>query len=1100
RARAGGAAVLAGLAARATRERGTGCLLVVDQVEQLFTLCDDEWQRVEFVRALCQVAAPPAAPAAPAAPNGAGQAGVAPGLAVVLGVRADFYDRCLTIPELVPAMTNGAVAVGALSQDELREAIEIPARIGEVVFDEGVVEQIMTDFLGSRETGPAGSLPLLSQALRETWLNSNRRTLTLGDYRRAGGIDGSIATAARKLYSTLAPEAQEEAKRILLRLVRVRADGESPRVASRTEVIPAGNGPWTAALDALSDGRLVTVDEVSIQITHEALLREWPELREWIAQNRDWLQTRDRLLADAEYWDREGRDDSRLYRGHEFKVAWERLGETPAAELGGVGREFLDASHRQVMAERAAVEARRVRDLRTTRRLRRLVAALIALVVVAASLTVFALGQRDNALDQRAQAEQRLRDAVSSRVAVDAEQLRVTDPVLAAQLSLAAYRISPTAQARGALLSTSTTLPGGRILAHSQTVTGVCAVAGGGALATTSYDGTLRLWDTTDPGRPAEHSTTRPHPGFASSVACHPTAPVIATGGFGEAKLWDVGDPTRPREIGQFPASHDVVNAIVFAADGKTLVTAGPGEVRLWEVAGSGAPRPRAVMPGFAGYHGLAVSPDGQLLAFGDSQNNVEIWDISNRGAPRRLGTGSGHTALLADAQFRGNDSLVTTGSIDLTARIWDLRDPTRPVQTEALPFPQTVMAARWLPDGKNLVVAANNIIYVVDLATRSWVTTYADPVAISVIAVAADGRTMLAGDTDGTVRYWRVSDGAGTDTDSTPMARFTADGATLVVNQFGVPKLLEPSPAGAEVIATLGPGPAKDLDVAPDRAVVATVGGSPNADSVVLWDVGERGSPATLAAIPAGGPVAAAALGRGGVVAVGGEDGIVQLWDASARGAPVQLSQRARDGNQDVVELAFSPDGSCLGVQLSFGLLRLWDVRDPERPVVRDSVATSSSLTRFAFFPDSSAVAVTDGDRNARVWRLTENCSVTDELGALRAPTIVQALAVGPDDRTIATAGSDGVIGLWTPSPAGGYQQAATLSQGHSAGVATLAFSPDGQSLASTDWGGHHRVWELDPEHAAAAVCATAGTPLTEAEWRAFIAEFPPTSLPCAR
>lgn len=142
------------------------------------------------------------------------------------------------------------------------------------------------------------NLPLLSHALRASWLASDRHTLTFADYHQAGAIDGAIVNTAENSYAKLPPDAQDAARRALLRMVRVPANGEATRRRVHRDDLP--HSPTTTiAIESLSRARLISIDGDNLEVIHDSLLTEWPRLRGWIVDNRTWLHTRDQLTDDA---------------------------------------------------------------------------------------------------------------------------------------------------------------------------------------------------------------------------------------------------------------------------------------------------------------------------------------------------------------------------------------------------------------------------------------------------------------------------------------------------------------------------------------------------------------------------------------------------------------------------------------------------------------------------------------------------------------------------------------------------------------------------------------------------------------------------------
>ena len=344
-------------------------VLVIDQFEELFTACQDEQERSEFVAALVRAA------------GDRDRRGV-----VVLAVRADFYGRCAAYPELSRLLGANHVLVGPLSRDELRRAIERPAqRVGLSV------EPDLADALLADVEGQPGALPLLSTALLELWRERDRRRLRLAAYVRSGGVEGAVARLAEDAFVRLGAGHQAAARRLLLRLAD---EDENGAVVRRriplAELEAEGSGELLEVVGRLTDRRLLTVSDGAVEVAHEALLREWPRLRAWLDEDAEGRQLHRRLSAATRAWDADARDPGELYRGARLAAALDWAADHEA-ELSASERAFLDDS--------------RSASGRAQRRLRAVLAGVAALLVLAVVAGAVALNQRGNARDQATAAD-----------------------------------------------------------------------------------------------------------------------------------------------------------------------------------------------------------------------------------------------------------------------------------------------------------------------------------------------------------------------------------------------------------------------------------------------------------------------------------------------------------------------------------------------------------------------------------------------------------------------------------------------------------------------------------------------------------------------
>ena len=284
---------------------GARAPLVIDQFEEVFTLCTDVEERRQFVAALV-----------------AGARADIAGTTVVIALRADFYGHCAAYPELRQLVEANTCLLGPMDPPELMAAIEGPANVAGLRLEPGLNELIVREVADE-----PGALPLLSHALLETWKRRKRRTLTVDAYLDAGGVDGAIAATAEGVYEALDPAQQHLARSIFLRLTQP-GDGteDTRRRAPLTELVVGADAAETeSVLHLLADAWLVTLDEQTAEVAHEAVIREWPRLRNWIDEDRDGLRIHRHLTHAARDWDALERDDAELYRGPRLATAEEWL-------------------------------------------------------------------------------------------------------------------------------------------------------------------------------------------------------------------------------------------------------------------------------------------------------------------------------------------------------------------------------------------------------------------------------------------------------------------------------------------------------------------------------------------------------------------------------------------------------------------------------------------------------------------------------------------------------------------------------------------------------------------------------------------------------
>jgi hypothetical protein len=372
-------------------------VVVVDQFEELFTLCADEQTRRTFIELLHDLA----------------EARVL----VVLGVRVDFYAACADHPRLRKALQDRPLVVGPMVEDELREAVLFPAQSVGLDVEDGLIELLLRD-LADTEGGAsapgtaryeAGRLPLLAHALRSTWQQRHGHILSVDGYLATGGIHRAVAKTAEEVFSGLDEVGRRVARTLFLRLVKIGDGGsDTRRRVARAELLRGLDiDVASPVVDAFTQKRLLTRDQDTVEITHEALLRAWPQLTKWIGEDRAGHLIRQNLDDDAADWDRNHRDPSTLYRGSRLEAARAWAAATPNhADLSPTASAFLAASTHQ--SHRAA-------------RVRRAVIVVLSVLALLASVTA-AL-----ALQQRAVAQNERDTAVTDQIITQANQLRGTN-------------------------------------------------------------------------------------------------------------------------------------------------------------------------------------------------------------------------------------------------------------------------------------------------------------------------------------------------------------------------------------------------------------------------------------------------------------------------------------------------------------------------------------------------------------------------------------------------------------------------------------------------------------------------------------------------
>ncbi|MGC0400084.1 WD40 repeat protein/transcriptional regulator with XRE-family HTH domain [Streptomyces sp. SAI-126] len=1102
--------------AGALRPAGKGdTLVVVDQFEEVFTLCRDPDERRAFLDLLLAARQEES------------------GLRVVIAVRADFYGRCAEHRGLADALGESGLLVGPMDPAELREVIVKPAQSAG-----HIVERALTARLVEEIADEPGGLPLLSHVLRETWRRRRGRALTEEAYEAAGGVHGAIAQSAEDVWADLSPEHAELARLVLLRLITPgEGSQDTRRPVDRAEL--DFTGPWggdgagpgalgsaggdgaapgavgsegdgapsdaaaprtittppapdvSLVLDRLARARLVTLDHGTVDLAHEALITAWPRLSGWIEQEREQLRVHRRLTEAARTWDDLGRDPGALYRGTRLATAEEQLA---GASLTPSERAFLTASGAARRGER--------------RRRRGLVGALATLLVLA--LVAGAVAWQQSRTSDRRQVE-----AEARRVAAVADGMRFSDPRTAMRLSVAAARLADTTETRSTLIG-----------AMAQRDEDVFAVPGadagfdgsGNDVNRLTADGRSVVSVTADRVRIRDLRTHRltlsaPGPGKLMDgvpAAVGPDGRTLALLAQDRIELWDV-------QTGRVARTLPGVDAMQtpFAFTGRTLAAVDwdDGGVHAWDPR-SGRETLRIPEPD-GGAEGVAASPDGRWLALCTGGRRVELWDLA-----RRREAPAPWTAKARPADCRDHALEFTPDSRTLTVVTgdgingWDLRTGRRTPSFKADGLTQVWPGG----DGTFLVGTGPHRLVV-------WRAAHPQVPVLSRRIVADEWEDVAHDRRAGVVRYLG---GSGT------VVRSLALGAAATARPQGPPayraELSDDGRVLARSVETGGKRRVQVLDTRRGRVVfepsaqpcpgtesctelmalsgdgryLATGGAphdpeertAPDPTRITVWDLRTRRVHATVAvdAEPDGSlAVDGLALdthARTLLVYRSMERPAVEVWDVRREKRVRTVRSVRPDGvvtwSSQGVGLDVRSDGARLVTQEGL-------VADLRAGRMEPRVLGEDLITTAAFAPDGTRLAVGDvlgrvtlwdGAARARLGVLdgTTSDPTTDATGA------VTALAYSPDGRTLAVAGSAGSLQLWdlasqrllgTTLPTAGDE------------IRALAFGADGTlHAAGTDI--PVVPYDLDPGRLISEVCERAGSGLSESVWRTYLPDLP--------
>jgi len=918
--------------------------------------------------------------------------------------------------------------------------------------------------------------------------------MTVAGYREVGGIEGAVAASADTAFRELTSAQRELARSMFLRLVCVAADmADTRRRATPAELRAACGAGREGELDDVLDrfvaARLVTVGTGTVEISHEALLTAWPQLRTWLDTDRAGLVTGRQLHDAADSWQREDRDPAGLYRGTRLAA----VSEWAARQREGLpllAAEFLAASSTQ----------REEDDRRTRRRARRryqVGAVLAALVVAAASAGIYARQVQVTGDRDRAQALSRL-------VAGEASRLRARDLPLSAQLALAAYRISPTPEARSSLL-TATAFPTATRAFTSTGQAESAAVSSNGSLLAAGTDtGRVQLWTMTAGGRLGTAGPLLAGGGQPIvSLAFSPRQPVLAGGSKdGRIYVWNLARPAHPVALGTLSGPAGGALSVAISSDGKTLAAGGTdGRAYLWDISHPAHPAPEAVLAGLAKpVRSVAFAPSGHVLAAGSEDHTVRLWDITDPARPSALSTLRTRSRVFSVAISRDGRHLAAGTAAEHSVYLWNITSPARPVPDG----PPLAGPASWVnsvsfsPDGATLAAgSSDNQAWLFNLKTRQ-VTELPHPAPVT--ATIYRGRSLVTVADDGSLRIWSLPGPVITGPrDEVFAVSWDATGHELgiapgagdnTLSAWNVTNPRHPIPQGPPLANTAHAAFSGSGALTPDGRTFA---GGATDGTIQLWDISNHARPARIGApFPAARDLieAIAISSDGHTLATASDDGAAHLIDITSPRHPVPLATLPGQAPGYVTyQASFSPDGRLLAAASQDGHVYLWNIADRIRPRQLATLAGfAGAALSVAFSRDGHTLAAGDSDGTIRLWDITDPGHSVSLGQPLTGPVgYINAVAFDPASDILAAGSGDDTTWLWDLTQPSKPAYLATLT-GPAQAVAAVAFSPNGQTLAAGSQDHTARLWDTSPQTAAKLICATTGTPITPREWAQYI------------
>jgi WD40 repeat protein/energy-coupling factor transporter ATP-binding protein EcfA2 len=973
-------------------------LLVVDQFEEIFMPAVHEEERVLFMDSLRYAVTT-----------------LGSHLRVIITLRADFYDRPLRYAGFGALLQKRTEVVLPLSPKELSQAITGPAERVGITVEPGLEMEIALQVADQ-----PGALPLLQYALTELFDRREGHMMTRAAYHSLGGVLGALTRRAEEVFRTLTPDQQHAAKLLFQRLVTLGEGAQDTRRRALRAELDSLTPEMSHVIDLYGKARLLSFDRDPmtrapvVEVAHEAIIREWKTLREWLSENRESIRLQQHLTLSAQEWHEQNRDLGDLYRGARLAQIKE-WAETHPAEMNPLEREFLSASIALTYQEAAEREEQHKRELETAKKLaesekiraeehlkaasrlrargRYLMGALILSMLLFAAAAWFGM----QAQHQRDQAQQSFTHSERLRLAAQAgaNLLSGIDIETAPLLSLASLKMGYTPEADATLQRAMTFIYPAHIFSSQAGAVYAVAISPDSKYAvTTSTESAAILWDVVS-GREVRRFTG--HKNSVASVAFSPNGSRLVTGGDDSTvRTWEIASG---KELRRFSVGEGMVWSVGFSPDGKSVAAIDYNKVLwVWNTE-TGEILLDIELPTLSS--GLAYSPDGKKLLIAGDDNIARLYDTSSGDLLREF---SGHEQAVINVAYSHSGQFIATCSDDKTARIWDVETGKEVKKLEG--HTESIYGVAFSSDDRYVLTSGYDRVAILwdvesGVAIRRFIGHQG---SLYGGAISADDKWILTAGFDGTARLWP----SGIQPDPRSF-RHTSSIVSLAI-----------SPDGKTLASGTTAGQAALWDTATGKKLHELVGHTYTVESIVFSPDGKH-------------------------IATAADDQSVRIWDA-ASGEQINIIE----GFPDIVwAIRFSPDGK-YALTAEDGGLKLWDWATGESIRVYNE---DKSFYTAAFSPDGKTIL--GGAYNGYYVYDTETGNLLSHQD-VDGKHSYYAAAISPDGR-YATLGGEKLTLFEYPS----MKTIASL-EGHTGAMLSATFSPDSKLLLSSSEDGTARIWDV--------------------------------------
>ncbi|MDJ0593370.1 MAG: hypothetical protein QNJ72_25855 [Pleurocapsa sp. MO_226.B13] len=1026
------------------KEEWSKWLIFIDQFEELFTITP-KLERDKFIASLLPLLKQRDK-----------------SIKLIVAMRSDFIDNLRGYPDLTNKVEKQLRLIRDLTEMELRLAIAEPAARNGVIFEKGLVEQIISDFFQQ-----AGSLPLLQYTLNLLWekdgISENNRILNIKTYQDLGGITGALQKQADYIYKQeLNEQEQKAAEQIFIDLIDI-LDREP--ISRRVELSRfKDNNLLERTLNKLIDSRLLVsgryksiveesgtqslelahVEVPHVEVAHEQLLRSWQFLQDLIQEKKEIIILRSRLIGDANQWyelrkEDEEKAQDELWSGSKLERVLELIDEKAFGSLDEKSEQFIKASVERRDRQKRKQEEQRQRELEQERKARKAaqkttVITLIAAPMLTLLLIVAGINWRAKQIEEIRNLSESSKALLVSNQAFDTliESLQAAKKLKQSILPPSELRKQVRGTLQQALIEDVKEY--NRIEGRTENITSVRLNPDSKIIATASQDGTVKLWS-----MDGEELQTLPHKLPDNEVVARvifspndgQTIATVITGAnkmdSKRVKLWNMdGEELQTLPYNGFPQQ------VILSPDGQMVATASK-DVTLWNTGGEKL----KTFPN-GSLSSVSFSPDSKVIAIAHGVDVVTLW--STKGKKLKTLQHRGHLQV----SFSPNGQMIASGSIfGNSAKLWSIDGK----ELQTLPHDDSVFNVSFSPDSQRIVTEDANGV------ARLWSTDggeskiLAHDKAVTIVRFSPDKQTIATVGKDKIVKLWS-HDGQLLRTLTGHQAKirslsFSPDGQRIATSSDDKTVKLW-SINGQELQTLQHYYPVKYVSFGSDGQTITSVGKD---NTVRFWSLknlefktlqGHKQPVHFVRFSPDGQRIATTSY-----------DSTVILW--SIDGQKLKTFPDEQGGSYAI---DFSPDAQMIASSSHHGIVRLWSIDSKEFKSLKTE--KYDAIQSVSFSPDGETIAAGRFDGPVEIWsRDGEKLKIlTGHKG------MVNSISYSPDSQTIATGSRDRTVKLWSIDG----KELKTL-KGHNDYVISVSFSPDGQTITSVSRDGAIKLWNSDGE-----------------------------------